>query len=390
MTAGSDSAPLQGVRVVDASTYLLGPFAAMMLADLGADVVKVEPPEGDPYRRLGPRRGDTGLPAVLVNRGKRSLMLDLKDVAGHQKFVALLGTADVLIHNWRPGVAERLNLDDAAVARANPRLVRVWLTGFGSTGPLAGEPAFDLLLQARTGLASYQGGQGEPQGLRTYIADKVTATFAVQAVLAALLQRRETGLGAGLEISMLEAVSYFNFPDLALRHAIVDEPLESGLPPTTLLPTTDGHVAIAPVSGAQVRAALDSVGHPEWWDDLVPLRTSGNLAAALLHRLATVTKSLTTAECLDLFRTADVPVAPVLDVAQHLCDPQVRHLEVYDQLPHPGLGQVRFARYPGRRPTATSHRRAPTVGEHTTEILAELADDATPGRTPGAPEAAAR
>jgi crotonobetainyl-CoA:carnitine CoA-transferase CaiB-like acyl-CoA transferase len=372
MPSTADAAPLTGYRVVDAASYLLGPFAAMMLADLGADVIKVEPPpSGDPYRRLGPHHHQVGLPATVVNRGKRSVTLDLKSPDGRDAFLALIGTADVFIHNWRPGVSERLALTDDVIGARNPRLVRAWVTGFGSDGPLAGQPAFDSLLQARTGLAHVQGHPGRPQMLRTYVADKVSATFAVQAVLAALLEREATGRGRFLELSMLEAVAYFNFPDVGAHRAVIGAARSLAPPPSRVLPCTDGYVAVAPVSGKQIRAALEAVGHPEWWEELKSSSTYSELGERLMDRLASATRTLSTRHCLDRFGAHDVPAAPVLDVDEHLRDPQVVQLGIYEDLDDPVLGRVRFARHPGRF-TRSAHRPAPAPGEHTDEVLAEV------------------
>jgi crotonobetainyl-CoA:carnitine CoA-transferase CaiB-like acyl-CoA transferase len=358
--------------VIDAATYLLGPFAAMMLADLGADVVKVEPPEaGDPYRRLGPHLAGVGLPAALVNRGKRSASLDLKTAQGRETFLELVEASDVLIHNWRPGVPARLGLSDELLEQVNPRLVRLWLTGFGPDGPIASHPAFDSLIQARTGLAHLQGFPGPPVVLRTYVADKVTAAFAVQATLAALLERQTSGHGRLVELSMLEAVAYFNFPDVGQHRAAVSAPLDLAPPPSTLLPTADGYVAVAPVSGRQIRSALEAVGHPEWWNDLRAIERYAELGTQLAERLATATRVLSTGECIERFAAHDVPVAPVFDVDAHLEDPQVRHLGIYEELEDPRLGRLRYARYPGRF-AESAGRPSPRAGEHSEEVLAEI------------------
>src|SRR5581483_4490294 len=187
-------APLDHIRVVDATGYLAGPFAAMMLADLGADVVKVErPPKGDPLRTIGHRFEGQSVQCDNVNRNKRSVLVDLATADGRDDF---------------------LRLGDGALAAANPRLVRVWITGFGPDGPLADRPAFDALIQAHTGLAWRHRHDGRPAELRTYLADKVTSALAAQAALAALVGRERTGTGERVEISMLDAVAYFNFPEV--------------------------------------------------------------------------------------------------------------------------------------------------------------------------------
>ena len=362
-------APLSDVRVLDASTYLLGPVAAMMLADLGAEVIKVEPPDGDPYRRVGPRHAGTGLQAAVVNRNKRSVALDLKDRCDRVRFLALVRSADVVVHNWRPGVGQRLHLDDAMLADTNPRLIRLWVTGYGPDGPLADRPAFDSLLQAQTGLTCLQGHPGDPETVRTYLADKVTAAFAVQAVLAALLEREHTGAGRLVSLSMLEALAYFNFPDVCLHRLRCGDGGEAVPPPSTLVPTADGHVVVSPVSGRQVRAAIAAVGDPGACAELEARKDWAALAGRLVEVLARSTKRLTTARCLELFAAADVPAAPVLSPDQHLSDPQVHHLGIYGHLDDDTLGRVRYARYPGGLRTT---RPAPSIGQHNSEVLDEL------------------
>jgi crotonobetainyl-CoA:carnitine CoA-transferase CaiB-like acyl-CoA transferase len=357
MAAGEDLSlegyrPLEGYRVVDASSYVTGPYAAMMLADLGADVVKVEAPGGDPNRRIGRKCNGIGLLFVNTNRGKRSIALDLKDAEDRKVFDALIAKADVLVENWRPGVADRLGLDDQTLFAANGRLVHLAITGYGSDGPRAGRGAFDSALQAVAGLAWHNAHDGRPELLRTYVVDKATAAMATQATLAALLQRERTGIGRRVDVNMLDAAAYFNFPEVMDARTVVahvdkvDPEDNPGL--RTLVRTADGWMVVAPSTGGHVRAACEAAGHPEWMDDLKVLGDFRQLAPALMARIETATSSGTTEEWLGRFDAHDVPAAPVLDLDAHLADAQVHHNATYGEHDHARIGRHRYPHYPAR------------------------------------------
>lgn len=364
--------PLEGIRVVEAAAFVTGPMAAMILGDLGADVIKVEPPRGDPYRRVGHKRNGTGITFFNLNRNKRSVVLDLKSEEGRDSVLELVAGADVFVCNWRPGVAADLGLADAVLADLNPRLVRLWVSGFGPDGPLGRRPAFDWLLQAQTGLAHAQGAGGRPEMVRTIVADKTTALMGAQAVLAALVARGSDGPGRAIELAMLDVMSYVNFPDLMNAYTFLAEEGET-LParrPTRspILATADGHIVVAPVSGAQIGAALDAIGRPEWKAELRATSTPEDLFDTMLDRIETVTRGGPTSEWLARFAAHDVPAAPVLDPDRHLADEQVVHNQLYREALHPTLGRHREVRYPAvfsgeRRPS--SRRPVPMLGEHT-------------------------
>jgi crotonobetainyl-CoA:carnitine CoA-transferase CaiB-like acyl-CoA transferase len=355
--------PLEGCRVVDACTYVAGPFATMMLADLGADVLKIEPPGGDPNRRFGVRHRGTGLLFVNTNRNKRSVELDVKDAVDGGLLQELIGEADVFAENWRPGVAARLGLTGEALQALNPRLIHLSITGYGPDGPTAQRGAFDSVVQGVSGLAWHNGREGRPELLRTYVADKVTSTFAAQAVLGALLARERTGAGQRVEVSMLDAATYFNFPDMLAERTVIgdDRPVEPEANPgrCTLIRASDGHLVVAPSSAAHVRQACDAVGHPEWVDDLAALRGFAALAPALMSRLESVTVTNTVHHWLAAFEAADVPAGPVHDVDAHLGDPQVLHNGTYAEIDHPELGAVRAPRFPVRMAGLDGRRGAP-------------------------------
>ena len=349
--------PLDGVRVVDAATFLSGPLAAQALADLGADVVKVEPPGGDAFRRFGRSIEGLSLMWVTTNRTKDVATLDLATDEGRLGMDRLLNGADVLVTNWRPGVAERLGLSSERVRATWPRLVWCRISGFGQDGPRAMEPAFDGVIQAASGAMPTQGysplAPGPPQMVRAFQADKLTASYAVQAALAALVRRGTTGEGGVVDVAMIDVVAYFDFVDTMLERALpTDDGAGDGvnrqLASVEAVPTGDGWIVVSPARARQMRSAVEAVGHPEWYDDI---RTAGDPVAVtsrFFQRLATVTPGRLSAEWLDIFRAADVPAAEVLDADGHLNDPQVTHNEVYGVAEHPVIGRHRWVRHPAR------------------------------------------
>src|SRR5262245_17343003 len=341
--------PLDGVKVVEAASYVTGPFAALALADLGATVVKVEPPRGDPMRRFGLRHQGVGLGFAAVNRNKTSVTLDLKGQAGLDELHQLLGTADVFITNWRPAVAARLGLTREAVRERHPRLVWIRLSGYGQDGPMAGFPAFDSILQARSGVVSQNG--EPPRLVPGYLADKVTAMVATQSVLAALVHRDRSGEGAGavVDVSMLDSMAYFLAPDLLGDHLVVGEP-EPGvarhIAAARPLRTQDGWIVVSPVSGQQMKGALAAVGHPEWGEQLRAATTATGMIERFYELIEPVLTGRSTAEWERAFAEADVPASAVLDFGAHLADPQVAANGTYHEVDDPLLGRVRNLRYP--------------------------------------------
>lgn len=342
--------PLAGTRVVEAANFMSGPFAGMMLADLGAEVVKVEPPAGDPFRRFG--RPETAMSAVFANcnRGKRSEVLDLKAPADLERMLALLREADVFLCNWRPGAAARLGLGDAVLDAANPRLVRVYITGYGDGGPYAADPAFDSVVQGVTGMTFAASPTDDPALSPGYPIDKLTSVMAVQATLAALLARGRTGRGDRVDVAMLDVGAYHNFVELFANRVFVDgAPVDArnhharSLRP---LPARDGWIVIAPVSSHAVRQACVAIGRAEWADELLAERDQVVMLTALLDRFAEVTPSETVAEWMERFAAHDVAAAQCLGIDEHLADPQVAHNELYRVDDTPGLGRVRSVRYP--------------------------------------------
>ncbi|MGI8492699.1 MAG: CaiB/BaiF CoA transferase family protein [Acidimicrobiales bacterium] len=349
-----DAGPLAGVKVVELAAYLAGPFASMMLADLGAEVAKVEPPRGEPFRRFLRPSAPVSPQFANVNRNKASVLLDLKQPAGREAFAELLGGADVLLTNWRPGALARLGLDDAALAEANPRLVRCYLTGFGRDGPDADRPAFDPIIQAHASMTTTWGTDDHPEVAPNYLADSIAATMTVQAVLAALVSRAGSGKGERVEVAMLDAVSYFSYPSALAHRTFLDHTAGAGAGPNPHarparpIAAADGWLVVSPVSKVQIEGALAAVGRPELASRLIADLDGPRLADALTAEIEKVTRTGPVERWLAAFGAHDVPAARCLSTEEHFDDPQVRHNDIYSIEEWPGLGRVRQVRYPAR------------------------------------------
>ncbi|MGE0304373.1 MAG: CaiB/BaiF CoA transferase family protein [Acidimicrobiia bacterium] len=339
--------PLAGIRVIEAGAYITAPFSALMLAQLGAHVVKIEPPRGDPFRRFYHRYRGLSAAWVNVNQGKDTVSLDLKSAAGQEALRAMLSDTDVFVQNWRPGVAESFGLNAEQLVRDYSRLVFVSISGFGATGPRAAGPVFDTILQATSGMSVLESRTESPTVLRSYLADKITAMYGVQAILSALVRRDRTGLGGHVEIAMLDAMAHFNFPDLFQERTFIDDELRPVTPPPTpaILRTVDGHVCIAPVQGRQIAAAVSCLGHPEWISKLKAIGSGAELIAELVRLAEPETRLLTSDECVQRFSDADVPATRVLTPDEHLVDKQTLHNGLYDEVPT-AFGRIRRVRHP--------------------------------------------
>ncbi|WP_263144932.1 CoA transferase [Pseudomonas sp. RIT-PI-AD] len=361
--------PLDGIVVVETSSFLTGPFASLMLADLGAEVIKVEPPGGDGFRKFGHARGGFGASWTNANRSKRSIVIDLKTPEGVARIKRLLARADILVENWRPRVAASLGLGQEVLSALNPRLIRLSITGFGDTGPLAAAPAFDSLIQGRTGIVNAEGRNGSPAVTPFNMVDKVTGAFGAQAVLAALYARERNGRGSHVKLPMLDVMGYFNFPDM-FQHRTFDGDTSGWKPPQSqVLQTADGHVVISPANGAQMSKTLNAIERPEWKDDFKKMPDPVLMAEEFFRRVGEVVAQKTSAFWLQRFAELDVPAAPVFDFDQFLDDPQVANNRIFNQVMSP-VGPIRAAKYPaefdGRQMLPRSG--PPAIGEHDGEI----------------------
>jgi crotonobetainyl-CoA:carnitine CoA-transferase CaiB-like acyl-CoA transferase len=362
-------APLAGIRVVETTSYLAGPMTSMMLADLGAEVVKVEPPGGDGFRGFGHRR--QGLSALWssVNRGRRSIVLNLKDADDLTVMKGLLAEADVLVANWRPHVATQLGLGSDVLDDLNPRLVRLSINGFGASGPMAGAPAFDSLIQGLTGMVDLLRHTGRPDVSPYWVVDKVVAAFGAQALLAALLRRERTGRGGSVEVPMLDVMTYFNFPDLFQHRTYIGDasPWRPAFSP--VVPTADGYIVITPVSGAHISRMLKALERPDIKSELQSIQDPSAAVDVLYGHLRRILPAQTTEHWLRLFQAQDVPVGPMLSLEEHLADPQVVHNNLYHEVGTP-VGPARAVRYPAcfDGEQLRARRPAPNVDEHAAEI----------------------
>lgn len=374
--------PLDGYRIVDLTANVAGPLATMILGDQGADVIKVEAPDGgDATRAAGNRRGGLSASFVNNNRNKRSIVLDLKRPAARQALLRLAATADVFVQNFRPGVAERLGVGEAAVRAAAPQIVYVSISGFGETGPYAQKPAYDPVIQAFSGLATVQAGSdaARPRLLRTILPDKLTAITASQAITAALLARARTGEGQHVRLSMLEAVLAFLWSsDMGSQTFVADAPApqEAASAIDLIYETADGYMAVAALTDRQWAGLAKALDRPEWLTDprfATPALRQQNIDARL-ELTQQALRGRPAAEWLERLDAVGVPCAPVLTRSEVIRHPHVVDMRIVEETAHPAAGRLRQARAAARfsATPAEIRRGAPLLGEHTGEILAEL------------------
>ncbi|WP_342050057.1 MULTISPECIES: CaiB/BaiF CoA transferase family protein [unclassified Cupriavidus] len=372
--------PLDGIRVLDLTSVVLGPMATQILGDLGADVIKIEGPEGDLMRSNGVSR-HPGLSSIYLalNRNKRSVVLDLKTEDGKAGLRALIADADVLVHNMRVSAIERLGFGYAAAAAINPRLVYCVATGFGQDGPDRDKPAFDDIIQAACGLVGLLTPEGErPEYVPSLIADKTVGMALANAVLAALLHRERRGEGQQVEVPMLETMASF----IMAEHlgGLTFAPPTGGAGYARLLQggrrparTRDGWICALPYTDRHWRAFFESAGRGHLLDQFdISDRAQRNANIRMLYaQMAEITVERTTAEWLALFAELDIPATPILaldDVPQH---PHLQAVGLFQETTHPAAGPLREMR-PAARFSATPlslRRHAPTLGEHTEEVL---------------------
>ena len=374
--------PLHGYRIVDLTSNVAGPLGTMILGDQGADVIKVEAPDGgDATRAGGNRRAGFTASFLNNNRNKRSIVLDLKTAAGLQALMRLVAGADVFVQNFRPGVAERLGVGEEAVRAVSPNIVYVSISGFGEKGPYAAKPAYDPVIQGFSGLATIQAGSDEarPRLLRTILPDKLTAITASQAITAALLARERTGEGQHVRLSMLEAVMAFLWSsDMGGQTFVGDEPerQEAATAFDLIYETADGYMTVAALTDRQWAGLARVAERPEWVDD-ERFKTSALRQKNIDARLQLTQEALLTrpaAEWLERLTAAGVPCAPVQTRNQLIRHPHVHEMGIVVETEHPAAGRLRQARAAARfsRTSPEIRRGAPQLGEHTQEILAEL------------------
>jgi formyl-CoA transferase len=370
---------LAGVRVVDVTQVMAGPFCTMLLADLGADVIKIEPPAGDMTRRMpGGVGGDT--PAYnAVNRGKRSIVLDLKSQAGRDAAARLAASADIFAENSRPGVMSSLGLDYPTLAARNPRLIYASISGYGQTGPDRTKGGLDLIAQGVSGIMSVTGeSEGRPVKSGVPLTDLGAALFAVVGILAALAHRNRTGAGqhvetslvdAGVALSVWEATEYF-------AGVGVPGPLGSAhrmVAPYQAIQCADGYVTIGASNDRLFRQLCDALGHPEWASvpEFADNPSRVRNRAALAQLIESVMRHRPKRHWLDVFEARDIPCGPINNYAEVFADPQIIAREMVVGVDHPTLGPMRALGSPVKLSAtpALARRRAPRLGEHSEAIL---------------------
>ncbi|MFY9970398.1 MAG: CoA transferase, partial [Roseiarcus sp.] len=322
--------PLDGYRVVDLTTMVSGPLTTMILADQGADVIKVEAPAGDHTRHVARRRGGFSTSFLNNNRNKRSIVLDLKTPGGVAALKRLAASADVFIQNFRPGAIARLGLDAETLCALNPKLVFVSIAGFGFDGPFAAKPVFDPLIQSLSGLTTVQAGSDEarPRLVRTILPDKLTGYACAQAVCAALLARARTGEGQHVRLSMLDAVIAFLWSSDMSGYTFIGDDSEREAQQSfidLIYETADGHISVAVMRRKEWESLSRAVGRPEWLQDPRFLDSAGldTHKDARLEMTQEMLRGRTTEEWIERLEAEDVPCAPVLTRHEMIRHPQV-------------------------------------------------------------------
>ncbi len=374
------SGPLSGFRILDLSRVLSGPAATVLLADQGADVIKVEPLSGDIVRRMGGNPGGVTPGFLTTNRGKRSIALDLKTDAGIEVVKRLARSADVFVQNFRPGAIEGMGLGSEVIREINPRIIYVSISGFGDKGPYAHKRVYDPVIQALSGLADLQADNknARPRMVRTVIPDKTTALTAAQAITAGLLARERNGKGQHIKIAMLDAVIAWLWPEGLGGLTMVgneSEVLTGQRSRDLIYETRDGYITAGAVSDAEWEGLCKALRRTRWLEDerFKTPRDRMRNANLRLEMTAEVLKEKTSAEWLARLDEFGVPCAPVLTRPQVVEQEQVKVNKLLFEYDHPGLGRVRQPRPAALfdvTPPGTK-RIAPRLGEHSCEVLRE-------------------
>lgn len=375
------SGPLQGIRIIDLTQVVSGPLSTMLLADQGADVIKIENTgSGDVTREVSTRRGGMTASFVNNNRNKRSISLNLKDSQALDAVNRLLRTADVFIHNFRPGVVARLGLGEDAVREIRPDIVYVSISGFGENGPFANKPVYDPLVQALSGLTTIQGGSDDarPRLVRTIVPDKLTGFTTAQAVTAALLHRERTGEGQHVKVSMLDSVVSFLWHSDMGGHTFVGDEIESEKAHSfidLIYETTTDYITVAVNTDKQWIALTEALNHPEWREDPrfnTPEKRHENIDARL-ELTQDVLRTNSADYWLEHLDRHDIPCAQVLKRKEMIHHPQIVENGMLVELDHPVAGRLRQTRPAAQfsRTQLDLTKGAPQLGEDTEEILAE-------------------
>ena len=377
------SGPLAGVKIIDLTTVAMGPYATQILGDMGADVIKVESPEGDVFRYAAPQRHrGMGAAFLNLNRNKRSIAMDLKRPEERARLVELVKDADVFVYNVRPQSMRKLGLDYETLAKVNPRIIYCGTYGFSEKGPYAGQPAFDDIIQAMSGIASLQGhnGRAGPEYVNTIIADKAAGLTAAYAISMALYERERSGKGQAIEVPMYETIVSFTLLEHLAGETFV--PAVDGMGYERVLSpnrrpyrTRDGYIGLLPYTTAQWQRFFAAAGETALAADprvTDPSQRSQNINM-LYAELARIVATQTTAQWVALLKDADIPMTPVRTPDELLSDPHLAAVDFFREVDHPSEGRIRtlgipvtFSRTPG-----SMRSLPPRLDEHRDEILKE-------------------
>jgi crotonobetainyl-CoA:carnitine CoA-transferase CaiB-like acyl-CoA transferase len=376
--------PLSGVRVLDLTGVVSGPYATMFLADQGADVLKIEPIGGDITRRsraVIDKAGEFSALFISSNRGKRSLSIDVKSEIGREVMAKLVAQSDVLVQNFRPGTTERLGLGPDELRKRHPRLIYVSISGVGDSGPYVKKRVYDPIIQALSGFADIQSQPvtNRPQMIRTIVCDKTTAVFAAQAVSSALYAREKTGQGDHIQVAMLDTMISYLWPEGMMQYTVVGAEATTMDPndrPDLVFKTLDGYITCGTISDSEWQGFCKASGDPELARDerfATPGARFVN-ATARINKMQEYMAQRTTAEWLELLDVADVPCAPILRRGEIIANEQVVARGLIEEFEQPTVGRVRQP-----KPAAIFEVNeaaiggpAPRVGEHSRAVLRDL------------------
>jgi len=379
------SGPLQGLRVLDLTSVLMGPYATQLMADMGADVVKIEPPAGDTVRDIGPMR-NPGMGHIFlhVNRNKRSLVLDLKQPDGLAAFYRLAETADVVIYNIRPQAMRRLGIDYERLQALNPRIIYAGLYGYSEAGPYAGRPAYDDLIQGAAAVPSIMSmaSGDEPRYVPLTLADRTVGLMASNTILAALVSRAQTGVGQQIEIPMFETMVQYVLSDHLGGETFLPAEGPSGYPRLLVkerrpYQTLDGYLCVLIYNDKQWASFLALIGHPDWFTQDPRFASIGVRTQHIndLYRMVgQAIATRTTQEWKGLLDGADIPCMPLHDIDSLTKDPHLEAVGMIRQVTHPTEGAMRQIGVPVRlsgTPVLDEQKPAPQLGQHSGEILRE-------------------
>lgn len=376
--------PLSGFRILDLSRVLSGPVATMLLADQGADVIKVEPPGGDITRQMGVGRDGMSAGFLNMNRGKRAIALDLKQPRAIEIVKQLARSADVFVQNFRPGAIDAMGLGADVIRALNPKIIYVSISGFGETGPFAHKRVYDPVIQALSGITDVQADSdtGRPRMIRTVVPDKTTALTAAQAITAALLARERSGAGQHVRLAMLDAMIAYLWPEGMINLTVVDDERRPGvgqLAQDLVFKTLDGYITAGAMSDLEWQGMCEALEKPEWLSDPRFSTTGARFTNAKVRiaETAAVLATRSSAEWLQRLDAAGVPCAPILMRSEVLEHEQVKANDILTEYAHPVLGRVRQPRPAARFEHGDPERQplAPRLGEHNRDVLGELGFD---------------